>query len=145
MGSPDDYFMSNFNTELSRENQTRFRTWLRNLSQATGRDRSQDLINYDLQGYWLNGGHVDKGQGHMPDTYKKPNHPTFSNESIYHGLPDETGIPYEGGVWGQDDSYTPSVRMLQTTIQPDQLIQYFRQVEPNSKLKFPDLLSAGDE
>lgn len=40
---------------------------------------------------------------HFPDTYKLPNHPTFSNESIY------SRGPVMGGSWINDSTFTPSV------------------------------------
>lgn len=39
---------------------------------------------------------------HFPDTYKLPNHPTFSNESIY------SRGPIMGGSWVNDSTFTPS-------------------------------------
>lgn len=41
--------------------------------------------DYDYQGAFLHGARPGP-DGHWPDTWKKPNHPTFSNESIYAGL-----------------------------------------------------------
>lgn len=40
--------------------------------------------DYDLQGYWLNNNGFPMNDGHLPDTYKKPWHPTFSVESQYY-------------------------------------------------------------
>jgi hypothetical protein len=40
--------------------------------------------DYDLRGAFKAGLTPDKQTGHWPDTFKKPNHPTFSPESIYH-------------------------------------------------------------
>jgi hypothetical protein len=45
---------------------------------------------------------------HFPDTYKLPNHPTFSNESIY------SRGPVMGGSWNNNDTFTPSVINRQT-------------------------------
>lgn len=42
-------------------------------------DSGQD---YDLQGAY-EAGVVPDARGHMPDTWKLPNHPTFSDESMY--------------------------------------------------------------
>lgn len=43
----------------------------------------------------------DPEKNHLPDTYKKPNHPTFSKESIYY----KPGM--EAGTW-HDDMYVPN-------------------------------------
>ena len=40
---------------------------------------------------------------HFPDTYKLPNHPTFSNESIY------SRSPMMGGSWINDSTFSPSI------------------------------------
>lgn len=40
---------------------------------------------------------------HFPDTYKLPNHPTFSNESIY------SRGPMMGGNWINDSTFSPSI------------------------------------
>ncbi len=40
-------------------------------------------FDYDLRGAFKAGLQPDEKTGHWPDTYKKPNHPTFSVESIY--------------------------------------------------------------
>lgn len=41
--------------------------------------------------------------GHFPDTYKLPNHKTFSNESIY------SRGPMMGGNWVNDSTFSPSI------------------------------------
>ena len=56
--------------------------------------RGMDEIDYDLRGFFRDGNSFDAA-GHGADWYKKPNHPTFSNESQYHGTPAPSalGIP----------------------------------------------------
>ena len=63
--------------------------------------------NYDLRGYWLNnvfmknnGEHI-KGEN-FTDFYKKPNHPTASDESQY-----MIGKP--AGNWVDDHSFRPAI------------------------------------
>lgn len=70
--------------------------------------------DYDMRGYWFGNtmGTVEKPelnpadmQPHFVDTYKLPNHPSFSNESMF----DLTGqaprwvqpAPYTEGTWAQ--------------------------------------------
>lgn len=50
-------------------------------------------------------GFGSNGSGHYPDTFKKPNHPTFSDESIYHS----EATP--GGRW-RGNTYEPSDYVL---------------------------------
>lgn len=132
----DKHFRDNYNTPLSDRNQQRFNNWLAAESKRRGREISNDMADYDLKGYWLNGGYKNtSGQGHMPDTYKKPNHPTFSNQSQYHGTMSPWGVPFEGGHWADDgSSYTPSETMLRYTHPQDFLQRYMEQVEPGVRL-----------
>jgi len=132
----DEFFAGNFNTALTPENERRFAAWATGQSLRRGRDVLADSRNYDIRGYWLNGGWNDSGTGHMPDTYKKPNHPTFSNESIYHGTPSPYGTPWEGGSWGEG-TFTPSLHMLARTHNWDDLAAYMKLVEPGVVLVPP--------
>lgn len=72
---------------------------------------------------------------HYPDTYKLPNHITFSDESMYHGGDNQ------GGHWGQDeqgkDTFTPGPTNLQN-YPLSQIKEYFQRVEPDVKLIVPD-------
>jgi len=72
--------------------------------------------------------------GHYSDKGKLPNHPTFSNESMY------SSDKYSGGQWSQDkkgrDVFTPSVDMVQGGA-TDGLAEYFKKVEPNGVLQAP--------
>jgi hypothetical protein len=61
-------------------------------------DSGQD---YDLQGAYTADLTPDPATGHWPDTYKKPNHPTFSDQSIYSSL-----AGTKPGTW-QGEQYTP--------------------------------------
>jgi hypothetical protein len=138
----DTHFQNNYNTSLSDENETRFNNWVAQEGKRRGRDMSGDTADYDLRGYWLNGGHKDTtGQGHMTDQYKKPNHPTFSNQSIYHGKDSPWGEPYQGGTWSQDaqgrDVYTPTATMLKYTHPTTFLQNYMRDREPGVTLILP--------
>ncbi|HUT60719.1 MAG TPA: hypothetical protein VNA25_22975, partial [Phycisphaerae bacterium] len=72
--------------------------------------------------------------GHWPDTYKLPNHITFSKDSKY--STDET----PGGTWAKDPkgnwSYTPSDFVL-SQHSPDELEAYFKAHEPDARLVMP--------
>lgn len=131
----EEYFKENFNTPLSNEDEKAFQRWLGLQNRLRGRDVSKDLSDYDLRGYWSNIGFRDT-KGHSPDTYKKPNHPTFSNESIYHGTDSPFG-KWEGGRWGEG-SFTPSKAMLEHTHNMVDLAHYFKFAEPDYKLKMPE-------
>jgi hypothetical protein len=77
-------------------------------------------------------------RGHLPDTYKLPNHITFSTDSKYStperpgGVWRNYGKPGKKEVW----TYTPSWFVLQQH-SPAELKKYFRENEPDAILVFP--------
>lgn len=86
---------TNFETPLSSEQEKGFQTWkAQNAPNDTGAD-------YDFRGAYLAGLKPSEENGHWPDTYKKPNHSTFSNESQY--AQDAIG---KAGRW-EGETYIP--------------------------------------
>lgn len=69
--------MGKYDTQLPDDEEKRFQAWKQIYAP---KDSGAD---YDLRGAYRAGLKPDPNTGHWPDTYKKPNHPTFSNESIY--------------------------------------------------------------
>ena len=67
----DDY-----NTDLGAD-EPKFQEWKK---QNAPNDSGAD---YDLRGAYKSGMSKDPESGHWKDRYKKPNHPTFSDESDY--------------------------------------------------------------
>jgi hypothetical protein len=100
-----------------------YKEWLAKQSQLQGRDVSRDEHDYDLEGYYssLKASPID-GAGHLPDTFKKPNHPTFSNQSKYH-----VPVIQHGGNW-EGSTFTPSEHNLENMGRSN-LQSYFNQVE----------------
>ena len=95
---PDKY-----NTVLSMDDEVKFQAWKK---QYAPKDSGED---YDLRGAFKAGLTPDPKTGHWPDTYKKPNHPTFSNESKYaKDRPDLAGH-WEGP---NHDKYVPPRRQI---------------------------------
>ena len=137
MDEIQDYFLNSYNTPLPEELEPQFQQWLFANSVGQNRDLSMDLVDYDLRGYWLNGGFKQElSGGHLPDTYKKPNHLTFSTESIYHGADSPFGGKFEGGSWGKDyKSFTPGNNLFLHG--PERLQKYFMEKEPGVKLTLP--------
>lgn len=118
---------ANYNTPLSPQQEAAFLLWV----QQTG--RTADLADYDLRGAWKADAKT-AGNGHLPDTWKKPNHPTFSAESIY-------SSPYTpGGAWSQLPGgrwrFTAGPQNLRTR-SADDLKAYFDRVEPGNELVLP--------
>lgn len=66
-----------YETALTPDEEQRFQQWK---TRYAPRDSGAD---YDLRGAFKAGLQPDARTGHWPDRFKKPNHPTFSNESQY--------------------------------------------------------------
>jgi len=121
-------------TKLSPEEEKRFREWADKRSNGHTDD---ELATYDLRGAWKD---VESGKikpddrGHLADTYKKPNHITFSDGSIY--AKNDPGA----GKWSQDSDGKWTFTVGATNLRyhsPQELRSYFAKYEPNSKLVFP--------
>lgn len=93
-----------FNTALAPAQEDSFKTWVT----SAGRNPADETVDYDLRGYYADPtisvaektAFINR-QAHAPDTYKKPNHPTFSVESKY-STPQRPG-----GTWGNNDQFIP--------------------------------------
>lgn len=83
-----------YDSKMSGGQEADYQTMLQQLQQATGRDWSQDTADYDLRGAFLAGQVSPDGRGHLGDQFKKPWHPTFSDQSQYHGVDG-----HQGGAW----------------------------------------------
>lgn len=85
-----------FDTKLEPHEEVPFLIWkILNAPNDSGHD-------YDLRGAFKAGITLDPSTGHWPDTYKKPNHPTFSNESIY-----AKQFPEQAGSWNENKFIQP--------------------------------------
>lgn len=80
----------NFETRLMPLEESRFTQWK---SRYAPQDSGTD---YDLRGAFKAGLTPDTTTGHWPDTFKKPNHPTFSIESKYAKMAPEKAGRWEG-------------------------------------------------
>jgi hypothetical protein len=120
-------FTATHNTQLTPAEEKAFTKW------ATKTGKIKDLYDYDLKGFWKSGAATAEN-GHGTDVFKKPNHPTFSDQSKYHS--EQT----PGGSWTQTPEgqtmFTPSPYNLQNMPVPA-LQQYFKQVEPGVILNLP--------
>lgn len=120
MPAPD--FTDKYNTKLTPEQEKQFEAKYPNRA---------DLADYDLRGAWLAGA-AKADNGHLPDTFKKPNHPTFSEESQYSGKDGYVGGKWKdvgGGKW----EYAPSQTNLSFR-SADELTDYFKKSDPTVSL-----------
>jgi len=101
---PEMMYTDRFNTSLSKKEQKDFNEWVAQESQRQGRNILMDKGAYDVQGFWKSGDYKNTDEnGHGSDKWKKPNHPTFSNQSNYHGVDG-----FYGGNWTEKSGYQPS-------------------------------------
>jgi hypothetical protein len=124
MAAPD--FTEHYNTVLSDADERKFQDWL------TRKGRQGDLKDYDMRGAWQhNVGQASNG--HFPDTWKKPNHPTFSSESVYSNPQEQGGAWIQNGKQWTFQAAPGNLRYWS----PDELQQYFGTTEPDSTLVLP--------
>lgn len=97
------------------------------------RNVAGDTYDYDLRGWYQQNGAQDLTGAHLTDEFKKPNHPTFSDQSQYSGV---GGM--QGGQWAQQPngsySFTPGSTNVYSV---PELQDYFKKVEPGNQLVVP--------
>jgi hypothetical protein len=77
----------------------------------------QSDTDYDLYGAFISG-YKPSENNHLPDTFKLPNHPTFSNESVYSNeeTPGGSWVEKEDGKWifnaTDYNEYEPDVELV---------------------------------
>jgi hypothetical protein len=90
--------------------------------------------DYDLRGYYKAGGKLGKDTP-LPDTFSKPSHPAFSENSRY------SGPGQEGGKWVQDrKGHYIAFRVGPANLAhntPEELQKYFDESHPGVRLVFP--------
>jgi len=86
-----------YNTGLSEDDQE-----LYNIFQQSFGVTENDKKDYDVQGLFASGDYKDPAAWES-DKFKKPNHPTFSAESIYNEIDDN-----KGGEYTSDGEFEPS-------------------------------------
>lgn len=128
-------FTNKYNTRLTPLAEMRFRAWLMGENNRQERNVGQDLYDYDLRGMWNAGGGFGGDNGHAGDTWKKPNHPTFSTDSIYNG---QDG--FQGGVWRQTPDGITYTASPSNTWNHDELRRYFDEHEPGVRAILDALL-----
>jgi hypothetical protein len=76
----------------------------------------------------------------LPGEFKKPNHPTFSDESIWHGSAGNEGGTWEELPGGETGVHAYRFKPGATNLEhhePDALKGYFDKVEPGNELVLP--------
>ena len=100
--------MAKYETKLSKDEEKDFKNWFEESKKNGVIHPDDNGIDYDFRGFWKNIIKDNKdaakfnAETHFPDTYKKPNHETFSIESKY-----ATGnMKKYAGSW-DGDTYIP--------------------------------------
>lgn len=91
-----------YDTPLSPDEEEKFRAWKKKHAPEDSGD------DYDLRGAFKAGVTPDPKTGHWPDTFKKPNHPTFSVESQYAKDAPERAGRWEGEKFIPPQALAPS-------------------------------------
>jgi hypothetical protein len=132
VSDPND-MTDQYNTNLSPDNETKFQDW------AKANPRLGSTYDYDARGFWQAGA-AQADNGHGSDQWKKPNHPTFSNQSQYNDNQNQ------GGAWAQRPdgsySYAPSSTNLKYN-DPNDLQDYFNKQEQGNELLLPQKARGG--
>lgn len=131
-----------FTTKLTKKQEGKFQNWYKNVSYELGLDSNPDnpLHAYDYRGFWLENRNknIDYKQPdfHFTDTYKKPDHPTFSVESKY--ADKKYGIdPKTVGHWDGENFISGSFNDLiaARTDRPTKQLEYSNQpYEPSKEI-----------
>ena len=110
-----------YNTPIPKEKADLYQLWLKGFPEY-----QRNTNDYDIQGAFL-AGVQSSNNGHLPDTFKKPNHPTFSIDSKYHNVDAKQGgwwLELPNGEW----LFVPSETNWQQN--GDFLEDYFKVAEP---------------
>ena len=116
--------MRKYITQLSDAEEKEFQKWYKYASSILNWDKNPDAPehNYDIRGFWLENKYkpVFPGQ-HFPDTWKTPDHPTFSNESRYY-VPGMAAVHWNGDIPEYDwDSMKLRQRWAESRFKPNQI------------------------
>lgn len=120
-------FTDKYNTQLTPKQEEAFMKW------AEKNNRLGDLYDYDMRGFWKNKSKFAEN-GHGSDMFKKPNHPTFSDQSIYHGVDG-----YTGGKWIEDKNGVAFIPSSTSMWDVPMLRNYFNKYEPDVTLVIPQI------
>lgn len=108
---------ADYTTKLTPDEQKQFNIWSNDMKAKGLINPNDNFQDYDMQGYWknevLNNTNLANGnaQAHFTDKYKMPNHPTFSNDSIY-AVGDNAKY---AGYWNGDKYIPPTITNKENT------------------------------
>lgn len=131
-----------FDSDLTEADEENFQKWGDRLP-----PNLRATADYDLRGLYkqLRGKDVGGPEGtHAPDTFKKPNHVTFSDQSKYHGVDGNIG-----GHWGKDpdgkETFTATRQNIMNAGGEVPFKAYMAKVEPGIRVVMPPAPPAGTD
>lgn len=96
-----------FNPTLSKQD-LGFQDWyIKNTLEGQNNIPYDDKLTYDYYSFYRNNENQNPNyniSNHFPDTYKRPSHPTFSNESIY-STPEKPGGQWNGETFNSKGKF----------------------------------------
>jgi len=110
--SPETQPRSGYDTPLSPLEESVFQHWKQRVAPN---DSGED---YDLRGAFKAGAEPSEN-GHMPDTWKKPNHPTFSDQSKYYKYSPSSAGSWKGEEFSGPNMIHPIANLTNT---PDEIM-----------------------
>lgn len=119
-----------YNTDLG-DNEKEYQDWVKS------QGREKDTFDYDLRGWYAKNGPQELSDAHLTDEFKKPNHPTFSDQSKYSFLDESNPTGNVGGHWSELPENKYSFRPGPSNVQnlsSEELQAYFRTVESGNVL-----------
>lgn len=135
-----------YNTKLSISDARKFYKWIAEISKVKGKNILETDGNvYDFPIFWLKfiknkQTKLMTKEEHFDDIGKKPNHLTFSTQSIWHNALDFNNIKLKGGKWKKIKNkwiFMPSQQQIVDGQKVIELYNLFKTVEKNSILVFP--------
>lgn len=87
---------------------------------------------YDYRGYWKNGPEPMSlfTNEHLPDTWKVPGHPSFSDESIYAGTNNKPTLENLADFTGGFETFSATPYVLKTSDGRDQVLAGYGSTNP---------------
>ena len=123
-------FSNRYNTKLTPQEEVLFREYV---AKHPDKINPNDAYDYDVKGAWkaLIAGDIEHDErGHLTDQFKKPNHPTFSGESMYDGVDGHVGGSWYNDGKGMSAYFAP----LSHLYNMEDLADYFNRVERDTNL-----------
>lgn len=103
-----DFNSDDFNTKLTDEEELEYQQWYQDMKNQ-GYILDADVgYDYDFRGAFKAGFSPSEVGGHWVDTWKKPNHQTFSNDSIYA----KGEYTKYAGIWDGENFKMPDSRIM---------------------------------